>query len=84
MGQPDKAIPYFESAMKLGAGLPQWFEASSALNLGLIYEEKNDFGKAKKYLQACIDSKNVDFKNGLEQKAKSALERIKKKEGNKK
>lgn len=79
-GQPDKAIPYFENAMLLGAGLPQWFEASSALNLGLIYEEKNDFIKAKKYLQACIDSKNVDFKNGLEQKAKSALERIKKKE----
>lgn len=83
-GQPDKAIPYFENAMLLGAGLPQWFEASSALNLGLIYEEKNDFVKAKKYLQACIDSKNVDFKNGLEQKAKSALERIKKKEAVKK
>jgi tetratricopeptide (TPR) repeat protein len=83
-GQIDKAIPYFETAIVLGAGLPQWFEASAALNLGLIYEDKGNLIKAKKYLQICIDSKNVDFKNGLEQKAKSALERIKKKEAAKK
>ena len=65
--------------MKFGANLPQWFEASSDVNLGLIYEQKGNLALAKVYYQKCIDSKNTDYKNGLEQKARSGLERLKKK-----
>ncbi len=78
-GYPDKAIPYYNLATKYGANLPQWYEASAAVNLGLIYEQKGNKELAKKYFQECIDSKNTDFKNGLEQKARSGLERLKKK-----
>jgi tetratricopeptide (TPR) repeat protein len=78
-GFPDKAIPYYLLAVKFGANLPQWFEASSDVNLGLIYEQKGNLALAKVYYQKCIDSKNTDYKNGLEQKARSGLERLKKK-----
>ena len=77
-GFPDKAIPFFSLAILFGKNLPQYFACNAALNLGLIFEQRKDKINAEKYYKMSIEMKNTDFKNGLEQKAKTGLERLKK------
>lgn len=76
MNQPDKAIEYFESTIKNGASSKYYFAANAALLLGNIYEEKNDFEKAKKYYQQCLSMRNHEYQNSIDQKAKAGLERL--------
>ncbi|MEY4876917.1 MAG: hypothetical protein RL708_2066 [Bacteroidota bacterium] len=76
-GFVDKAIPYYVEAYNQGKDIPQHYSCNSALNLGLIYEQKGNKPLAEKYFLLCISSKNSDFKNGLEQKARAGLQRIK-------
>jgi tetratricopeptide (TPR) repeat protein len=76
-GFVDKAIPYYVEAYNQGKDIPQHYSCNSALNLGLIYEQKGNKLLAEKYFLLCINSKNSDFKNGLEQKARAGLQRIK-------
>ncbi|MEN9522786.1 MAG: hypothetical protein RL065_1163 [Bacteroidota bacterium] len=76
-GFPDKAIPYYLEAFNQGKDIPQHYSCNSALNLGLIYEQKGNKILAEKYFLLCINSKNSDFKNGLEQKARAGLQRLK-------
>ena len=52
-GNTDKAIDYYEKTLKNGLSSEYYFAANSALMLGLIYEEKMQFGLAKKYFQKC-------------------------------
>jgi Tetratricopeptide repeat len=77
-GYVDKAIPFYIEAYQQGKEIPQHFSCNSALNLGIIYEQKGNKELAEKYYLLCISSKNSDFKNGLEQKARAGLQRIKK------
>ena len=77
-GFADKAIPYYNAAIEYGGDLPQYYACNAALNLGLIYEQKKDKQQAEKFFKLCINSKNADYKNSLEQKAKTGLERLKK------
>ncbi|MFM2223999.1 MAG: hypothetical protein RJA07_201 [Bacteroidota bacterium] len=76
-GFADKAIPYYLEAYNQGKDIPQHYSCNAALNLGLIYEQKGNKPLAEKYFLLCISSKNSDFKNGLEQKARAGLQRIK-------
>lgn len=75
MGQDDLAIKYYNSAIEKGADLTDYFAARAALQIGLIYEQKNNFSKAIQYFNTCIEMKNHAFKNSLDQKAKSGIQR---------
>ena len=77
-GFNEKAIPYYFTAIEFGKDLPQHYACNAALNMCLIYEQKGDKANAEKYFKICIAMKNSDFKQGLEQKAKTGLERLKK------
>ena len=46
-----------------------------ALQIGLIYEKKNDTKKAIIYFEKCLSLSNFDYKRGIHQKAKSGLNR---------
>ena len=61
-----------------GKNLKQYFAARSALQLGLIYEERKDFVAAIEYFKNCMEMKNTAFKNSLDQKAKSGILRCQK------
>jgi hypothetical protein len=75
MGQDDQAIKFYSSAIEKGADLTDYFAARAALQIGLIYEQKNIFTKAIQYFNTCIEMKNHAFKNSLDQKAKSGIQR---------
>lgn len=76
-GSIDKAISYYETTIKNGASSRYHYAANSALMLGLIYEEKKHFDKAKTYFQKCLTFEYDQYKNSIEQKAKAGLDRIK-------
>jgi len=75
MYQPDQAIRFYKSAIEKGSDLPEYFAARAALQIGLIYEKKAAYTKAIEYFNSCIDMKNHAFKNSLDQKAKSGIQR---------
>jgi tetratricopeptide (TPR) repeat protein len=78
MGQDEMAIRFYKSAIEKGMHQPEYFAARAALQTGLIYEKRNQFIKAIESFQQCIDMKDHAFKNSLDQKAKSGIQRCNK------
>ena len=72
----DKAIKYYETTIKSGAELTYYFAANSALQLGLIYENKGNYILAKSYFNKSMNMKNTEYKNSISQKAKAGINRI--------
>lgn len=76
-GHFDKAIVYYKSVIANGSEAPYFFAAYSALQMALIYESRNDVAEARRYFNLCLDLNHYGYKNSIEQKAKSGLQRIK-------
>ena len=74
-GQPDQAIPFYSSAIEKGANQTEYFAARAALQIGLIYEQKNNPTLAISFFNTCLEMKNHAFKNSLDQKAKTGIQR---------
>jgi tetratricopeptide (TPR) repeat protein len=75
MDQEEIAIRYYKSAIQKGAHQPEYFAARAALQIGNIYENIGQFSKAIEYYNQCIEMKDHAFKNSLDQKAKSGIQR---------
>jgi tetratricopeptide (TPR) repeat protein len=78
-GQPDQAIQFYKSAIEKGANQPEYFAARAALQIGLIYEQKGNTALAITFFNTCLEMKNHAFKNSLDQKAKTGIQRCMKK-----
>lgn len=74
-GQPDQAIHFYKSAIEKGADQPEYFAARAALQIGLIYEQKGNNTLAISFFNTCLEMKNHAFKNSLDQKAKTGIQR---------
>ena len=46
------------------------------LELGIIYENRKDYAKAKSYFEKTMDMKNDEYRSSIKQKAKAGLKRI--------
>ena len=75
MEQDETAIKYYLSAIEKGEHQPEYFAARAALQIGNIYENKGQFSKAIEFYNQCIEMKDHAFKNSLDQKAKSGIQR---------
>ncbi len=73
--QDDLAIKYYRSAIEKGEQLPEYFAARAALQTGLIYENQRQYSKAVEAFRLCMEMKGHAFKNSLDQKAKSGIQR---------
>ncbi len=73
--QDDLALKYYKSAMDRGSNLTAYFAARAALQTGLIYEQKGNYAKAIEIYNTCMEMKNHDFKNSIDQKAKAGVQR---------
>jgi len=76
MGQPVKAIPFYEATITMGSARPEHFAARSALEMGQIYEQAGQHDKAIACYKRCLAMKNHDFKSSLDQKAKAGINRL--------
>ena len=76
LGETSKAIEKYQEALKNGFNFPYYFAANSALQLGLIYEEKRDYEHAEFYYKKCLTMRNHEYQNSIDQKAKTGLSRI--------
>lgn len=74
------AIQYYGFVINVGRKSKSYFACNSALQIGLIFESQGENKKAKQYLKQCLKMSPDEYKRGLHQKARSALERIKEKE----
>jgi len=76
-GNPDKALSYYKLTIQRGKRDPWYFAAASALQMGLVYENKGDLVRADSAYHVCLACKPADYKNSLSQKAKAGINRIK-------
>lgn len=76
MGQPQKAIPFYEATIRMGTNRQEHFAARSSLELGQIYELQGQKDKAISCYRSCIAMKDHDYKSSLDQKAKAGIDRL--------
>lgn len=72
----DSALTLYDKAINKGKDLPRYFAANSAFETGKIYEQRGNKEKAIEYYTLCLSFENHEYKNGLDQKAKAGLNRI--------
>jgi len=75
---PDTAAPYLSRALTLAdspAARQQnlSFGASSALQLGYIYQQKNDRTRARSFFEKAMSFKRHEYKNSVDNKARAAM-----------
>ncbi|HLP20279.1 MAG TPA: hypothetical protein VK174_08260, partial [Chitinophagales bacterium] len=73
----DSALALYSKAIEKGKDLPRYFAANSAFETGKIYEQRGNKEKATEFYNLCLSFENHEYKNGLDQKAKAGLNRLK-------
>lgn len=73
----DSALLYYEKAIAKGKTIPRYFAANAALASAQIHEQKGEKEKAVSFYTLCLSFEEHEYKNGIDQKAKAALNRLK-------
>ncbi len=76
LGKDDIALANYQTAINLGKGLKYYYAAKAAVLMGVIYEKKRNFAKAKAYFNLAIGMKGHDYENSIENEAKQGLKRV--------
>ncbi len=73
----DDAIAFYLKAIAIGVNRTEYFAARAALQIGMIYEKRGNKLYAIKYFEQCLAMDDHDYKNSLDQRAKSGIARCK-------
>ncbi|GAB3959831.1 hypothetical protein GCM10028805_56670 [Spirosoma harenae] len=73
---PDAAIPYLNRALTLSEPEQLSFGATAALQLGYIYQQKNDRVRARSFFEKALRFKHHEYKNSVDNKARAALNQL--------
>ena len=76
-GRHDEAIMYYQIAIDRGKDASYYFACNAALQIGRIWEYREDKAKAKEFFNLCLSIKPDEYRNSLHQKAKAGLNRLK-------
>ncbi|NUM31214.1 MAG: tetratricopeptide repeat protein [Bacteroidetes bacterium] len=77
MGKNDFAIMHYKIVIDEGQNLPHYFATSACIETATIYELLKDTENAKKYYKKALTfTKNKEYENSLEQRAKAGLVRV--------
>ena len=71
----EEAIEFYQLAVRSGEHRTEYYAARAALQIGYIYEKKQDKANATSWFQRCLKMKDHDYKNSLDQRAKAGIER---------
>lgn len=77
MGKDDEAVKYYQAAIKLGKNRTEYYAARAALQMGYIYEKRNQKSLAIAAYQELLDMGDHEYKDSLDQRAKSGIARCK-------
>jgi tetratricopeptide (TPR) repeat protein len=77
IGRKDEAIKAYQTAILLGENRKEYYAARAALQIGQIYEERGQKELAITFYQKCLDMGDHEFKDSLDQRAKSGIGRCK-------
>jgi tetratricopeptide (TPR) repeat protein len=75
-GKFNDAIANYQKAINLGKETKYYFAANSALNIGLIFEQKRDFKRAGDYYNQALGMHDHQYQNDVDNDAKAGLKRI--------
>jgi len=75
LGRKEEAIKNYLNAIKLGQNRKEYYAARAALQLGQIYEIRGEKTLAIQYYQKCINMEDHEYKDSLDQRAKSGIAR---------
>jgi len=75
--QDQEAIKNYLTAIQFGEKSTEYYAARAALQIGNIYERQGNKTLAITYYKKCIEMDDHDYKNSLDQKAKSGIARCK-------
>lgn len=71
--QPDQALKYYHAAIVTCEEEPLYFAPHAALQSGYIYQQQEQFAKAKTFYQKALNYSGYPYKNSIQAKAKLAL-----------
>lgn len=77
LGNDEAAIAFYLKAIAIGQARTEYYAARAALQIGMIYEVKGNKKVAIDYYEQCLEMDNHDYKNSLDQRAKSGIARCK-------
>lgn len=77
IGDSEKAIEYYKQTFANGSGYSYYFAANASLFLGLLYENRGQYEKARFYFKECLSLRNHEYQNSIDQKAEAGLNRLK-------
>lgn len=75
--QDENALNYYRFTLNEGRTSTEYFAARAALQTGYIYEKRGEYAKALQFFQTVLDLDDHEYKNSLDQRAKSGINRIK-------
>ena len=75
--QDQEAIKNYLTAIQLGEKSTEYYASRAALQVGNIYERQGNKILAITYYKKCMEMDDHDYKNSLDQKAKSGIARCK-------
>jgi tetratricopeptide (TPR) repeat protein len=77
LGYDDKAIPAYENVIRQGIERKEYFAARAALQIGYVLEKQGKKAQAIAYYQKCLDMDDHEYKDSIDQRAKSGIARCK-------
>lgn len=77
LGREEEAMNAYLATIKLGEFRKEYFAARAAVQLAQLYETRGQKSLAIQYYQRCLDMGDHEYKNSLDQRAKSGILRCK-------
>jgi len=75
LNKDDAAIKNYLTAISLGISRTEYYASRAALQIGMIYEKQGNKSLAIQYYTKCLEMANHDYKDSIDQKAKSGIAR---------
>lgn len=79
LNNSSNASLYYLKTIELSKNVSYYFAPNAALQMGYIYKEQNNKELARIYFQKALSYQNYEYKNSIDNKAKAALNEMKKK-----
>ncbi|MCY1527009.1 hypothetical protein D9M68_620600 [compost metagenome] len=76
LNKEDLALKFYQLAIQQGKNLTSYYAAKAGVFMGMIYEERKDYVRAKNSYTQVIGLKNHEYKSGIENEARQGLKRI--------